>query len=128
MEIKSLELIIGKVVFKDYSKGAKPSVQEFKINLDEKFKNIRKPSTIITLIVVKSLMNTTIAGLTNFDLKGLQGTVSGTLSTAQKVAGAAAGQATKVVGSTAKTATDTLKNTTGGITGALNPFSGAKKE
>ena len=128
MEIKSLELIIRKVIFKDYSKGSKPFVREFNINLDEKFKDIRSPSTVVTLIVVKSLMGTGIADLANFDLGGLQSTISGTLQTAQKVVGTAASQATKIVGGTTKTATDTLKNTTKGITGTLNPFAGANKE
>jgi len=101
MQIDSLELKIGKVVYKDYSKGGAPSVQEFKVNLDEKYKNIRDPYSLVSLIVVKTLMNTTIARLTDFDLKGLQGSISDTLATAQKVAAETAAQAKEVLDKTA---------------------------
>jgi len=86
IQIDSLELKIGKVIYKDYSQGGKPVVKEFPINLSEKYQNITNPYSLVSLIVVKALMNTTIANLTGFDLQGLQGTVSDTLASAQKVA------------------------------------------
>ena len=92
IQIDSLELKIGKVVFKDYSRGSTPSVKEFKVDLNEKYENITDPYALIKLIVVRTLMNTTIAGLTDFDLGGLKGSISDTLSSAQKVAEDAAAQ------------------------------------
>lgn len=111
IRIDELELKIGKVVYKDYSGGGKPSVKEFKVNLNERYENITDPYKLVSLIVVKALMNTTIANLTNFDLGGLQGTVSDTLATAQKAAMEAVGQAQQVVGQTAKQAEVAVKET-----------------
>jgi hypothetical protein len=124
MQIDSLELKIGKVIYKDYSAGAKPSVREFNVNIDEKYSNIKDPNSLVSLIVVKALMNTAIASLTNFDLRGLSSTVSDTLSSATKLATDTAGKAVKVVGETGKTVTETA----GKITETFSfPF-GEKKE
>jgi len=97
IQIDSLKLKIGKVIYKDYSRGGAPSVKEFNINLDEEYENITDPYSLVSLIIVKTLMNTTIASLTNFDLGGLKGTVSDTLASAQKVMGEAAAQAEAAV-------------------------------
>ncbi len=72
LQIDVLELKIGKVVYKDYSKGTPPKVREFNVNIDERFENITNPRTLISLIIVKALKNTVIARLTNFDLGALQ--------------------------------------------------------
>jgi len=80
IQIDKLELKIGKVVYKDYSKGGAPSVQEFNLNLDETYQNIDNPAQLVSLIVVKALMNTTISQLANFDLKGLQDQLGGQIS------------------------------------------------
>ncbi|MFQ5715259.1 MAG: hypothetical protein ACE5GU_14625 [Candidatus Scalinduaceae bacterium] len=72
LQIDVLELKIGKVVYKDYSKGTPPKVREFNVNIDERFENITNPRTLISLIIVKALKNTAIARLTNFNLGALQ--------------------------------------------------------
>ncbi len=72
LQIDVLELKIGKVVYKDYSKGTPPKVREFNVNIDERFENITNPRTLISLIIVKALKNTIIARLTNFNLGALQ--------------------------------------------------------
>ena len=72
LQIDVLELKIGKVVYKDYSKGTPPKVREFNVNIDERYENIASPRTFISLIIVKALKNTTIARLTNFNLGALQ--------------------------------------------------------
>jgi hypothetical protein len=124
MQIDNLELKIGKVIYKDYSTGGAPSVREFNVNINEKYTNIKDPYSLMSLIVVKALMNTAIASLTNFDLGGLSNTVKGTLSNATKLATDAAAKATKVVGETTKTVTDTA----GKLTETFSfPF-GEKKE
>jgi len=71
LQIDSMDLKIGKVTLKDYSKGVKPSVIEFKINIDEHYENITDPYTFVNLIIVKALMNTTIGSLINFNLGSL---------------------------------------------------------
>lgn len=113
IQIDSLRLKIGKVVYKDYSRGGEPSVKEFNINLDEKYTNINNPYSVVSLIVVKALMNTTISGLTNFDLNGLQGSIPDTLGTAQKVTAETAKtvtEAAKTVEKTAESVTNVFKN------------------
>jgi hypothetical protein len=131
-QIDSLELKIGKVVYKDYSKGGKPSVMEFTINIDEKFKNVSSPNQVASLIIVKALTNTTIARLTNFDLKGLSSQVGDVLGTAQKVVGSASDVAAKTVQQahgTVKATTGAIAGTTGGLTNAIKlPFGVKKKE
>jgi uncharacterized protein involved in outer membrane biogenesis len=115
IRIDSLKLSIGKVIYKDYSKGGTPDVKEFNINLNESYTNIDNPYTLASLIVVKALMNTSIASLANFDLKGMQGTVGDTLANAQKMASAAK--------DTAKKAQDTVKQTEDTVKNMLkNPF------
>jgi len=112
IQIDSLELKIGKVVYKDYSKGGEPSVQEFNIGLDEKYKNINDPNKLVALIIVKALMNTTVDRLTGFDLSGLRGSVSDTLATGQKAMAEATAQAQKNVAETttkAKAAAEKVK-------------------
>lgn len=117
-QIDQLELKIGRVVFKDYSKGGMPHVLQFNINLNEKYKNITDPDALVRLIVVKVIMNTTIGKLIKLDITGLQDTVSNTLASAQHMASQTA---TKVVGGAGKTLTDTA----GSITDKLKlPFGG----
>ncbi len=140
MQIDSLELKVGKVYYKDYSKGGKPRVQEFNVSLNEKYTDINDPSQLVSLIVVKALSNTTIARLTGFDLKGLQGTITDTLGSAQKIVGgvqqvlvgvgsgqsvpATTGQVQNVVKGTADTAKTAVKD----ITEAINLPFGSKEE
>ncbi|MCM8763662.1 MAG: hypothetical protein NC818_06235 [Candidatus Omnitrophica bacterium] len=80
IQIDKLQLKIGKVIYKDYSKGPTPVVKEFNINLDETYSDIKDPNALATLILVKAMMNTTISGLVNFDLRGLSTTLGDTLS------------------------------------------------
>ena len=119
-QIDVLELKIGKVVYKDYSRGLPPRVREFNVNINERYENITNPYTFASLIVVKALMNTTIASLANFDLGPLKGEVTETLKKATKITQEAVGKAVeagKEVGEKAKEAakeavektTDTIK-------------------
>ena len=125
IQIDSLELKIGKVLYKDYSGGRQePAISEFDINLNEKYSNITNPYTLVSLIVVKALMNTTIAGLAGFDLHGLQGSIGDTLANAQKITGEASEKAKQVAtqaegaakqaAETAQTVTNVFKNPFGG--------------
>lgn len=125
MQIDSLELKIGKVIYKDYSKGGTPSIKEFNINLDERYENITNPYSLVSLIVVRALMGTTIASLTDFDLGGLKGTVSDTLASAQQLATEAAAKAQEAVKETTQKAQETLKKTTEDLKQKIKlPFGG----
>ncbi len=127
IQIDKLNLKIGKVFFKDYSKGVEPRVTEFNINIDEEYKNITNPYSLVNLIVVKALMNTSIAKLANFDLKGMQNSVSDTLASAQKVAAETTKKTQEAAQQATKTATETAKSATDALSGLLNnPFGGDK--
>ena len=84
IQIDDLRLKIWKATYKDYSSGAAPSIKEFNVNIDERYSNVTNPYAIVSLIVVKSLANTTISNMAGFDLSGLQGTVANTLSSARE--------------------------------------------
>jgi len=136
LRIDKLGLKIGKVIYKDYSKGGEPSVREYDINLDEKYQDVNDPAKLVSLIVVRALMNTTIGNFIDFDLKGMQGTISDTLGTAQKAmeqttaaAGATLQQTSAVTKETVKATTETLKKTTEDLKETLKlPFGGSKEE
>lgn len=67
--IDQLDLKIGKVIYKDYSKGGAPKVQEFKVNVNQQHQNITDPNALVAIIVANALMNTTIANLANLDME-----------------------------------------------------------
>lgn len=117
IQIDRLRLKIGKVVYKDYSRpGAAPRIVEYDIRIDEEYRNITDPYALVSLIVVESLTNTSIANLTNFDLKGLSGSVSDILSNAQQVT------------ETAKAAVDTVKDVHGAVSQTADTVSGVLKD
>lgn len=127
IQIDVLKLSIGKVIFKDYSRGGTPSVREFNVNLNESYTNVNNPYTLASLVVVKALMNTSIASLTHFDLKGLQGSVGDVLSSAQKIAATAVTTAQETAKQAVKTTTEAAKAAQDTVQGVLkNPFGTAK--
>jgi len=126
IQIDEFRLQVEKVVFRDYSKkttNEQPSVKEFNINLNESYSNITNPYSVVSLIVVKALANTTIASLTNFDLGSLQNSVSDVLASSKKIAVEAALKAKESAAQAAKdakkmisSAPDDLKETAGALT------------
>lgn len=102
IQIDKLRLKIGKVVYKDYSRGGSPSVQEFDVGVDESYENIKDPYSLVSLILIKSLAGTTVARLAKIDIKGLQNSVSDVLSSASEVTAQAASQAKAAAEETAK--------------------------
>lgn len=130
VQIDNLQLKIGKVVYKDYSKGARPEVREFDVNIDEKYNNIANPYAVVSLIVVKAMANTTISGMTGFDSQGLRGTISDTLETAQRtvkdVVKQTAQQTEKAVEKTAEKTKEALKKTTESLKGIFGMESESK--
>lgn len=67
-EIDLLELKVGKVVYKDYSKGSPPKVKEFDVNIDQRYKAIRDPATFVGVLVTTALLNTTVGQLAGVDV------------------------------------------------------------
>jgi len=114
IRVDALELKIGTVIFRDYSKGSPPKVQEFTVNINERHEGITNPTVLAGLIVSRALMKTTIAKLTDFDLDALQGQLDEQMARALATAGVSrateAGQAVLgAAGEQFKGATDSLR-------------------
>ncbi|MFH1791307.1 MAG: hypothetical protein ABH885_04920 [Candidatus Omnitrophota bacterium] len=149
VRIDILDLRIGKVVYKDYSKGSKPQVQEFPININQRFTDISDGYSVVRILIVKALKNTAIAQLTDLPMRIMEGDVSGILSGAQNIVGSSvlktldmtkgvsatlgggAVTATKAMGDKAVKgiggAVSKVGNVAGALEGALaGPFGGKK--
>ncbi len=109
IQIDNLELKIDKAFYKDYSRGPEPSVKEFDVNLNERYTNITNPYSLVSIIVVKALANTTISSMTNFDINGLKGTVGDVLSKATNIAGRATDIAQQALQTTTQNAPEAVK-------------------
>ena len=111
--IDVLQLQIGKVVYKDYTAGPQPRVQEFIVHINERYEHITNPQALASLIVVKALAKTTIARLANFDVTALRGQAEDALTGAATLAthalDSAAGLGENVGEEAARTAGKTLK-------------------
>ena len=90
MEIDVLELHMEKAAYKDYSKGETPFVREFNLDINERFEHIQDLHSLVRLLIVKSLANTSIATLSNLDIADLRGTVKDVLGSSTKIASDAA--------------------------------------
>lgn len=97
IKIDLLKLKIGKVVYKDYSRGGAPEVKVFNVNLDEQYQNITDPKQLVSLIIFKALANTSIAMLANFDLDAVKGALEGQFDQAKKLLSGRAAEMGKVL-------------------------------
>lgn len=126
IQIDKLRLKIGRVVYKDYSAGGAPKLTEFNVDVDQEYANIDNPYTLVGLIVTETMAKTSIAQLTNFDIKGLNSSVSEAMANAEKMsaqtqeAQKAVAESTKQVQATVSKAANALKDTFG------NPFGSDK--
>jgi uncharacterized protein involved in outer membrane biogenesis len=118
IQIDMMHLKIGKVVYIDYS-GGQPFTKEFRINLDQSYQNITDLNSVVRLIVLKAMMSSGISNLVNFDLGGLEGTLTGAFNTSTKLAAQAAAKSLDALQNAAKDpsqiagqAGDLLKGTT----------------
>lgn len=109
LRIDVLELKIGKVLYKDYYNTAKPRIREFKVNIDERYENITDPGKLTNLIVLKALVNTSVSGLTGFDMGILMDGLGDTLGVASKIVGGTAGTAIKAGGGVVDSAKETTE-------------------
>lgn len=109
IQIDILELRIEKVAYQDHSSLGGVLTKEFNVNINERYEDVTHPETIVRLIVVKALMNTTIADLTNFDLGGLKGPIADTLATSTKLASQTAAKAQETLTQAAQEAPEFAK-------------------
>ena len=86
-KIDILELKIGKVVYKDYSRGGEPEIKEYTVNIDEKYEDITDVRELVRLIVMKALMSTNLEKIANIPLDTLKSTISGVGKTGEIVEG-----------------------------------------
>lgn len=107
IQIDVLELNVGKVVYKDYTGGGEPKVQEFSVNIHERYEGINNPYALGSLIVSRALMHTAVAKLANVDLAGMQALAESQLGQAAAVVGDAARAAQRLQGQAADTARST---------------------
>lgn len=115
VKIDLLDLKIGKVSYMDFSRGEKPKVIEYNVNLHEQFHNITNLNELGKIILVKALMKTDIAQLAGFALDSLQSEISGIIGKTPIVG--------KPIQDVTEKAVDTLKETTEGIKKKLKlPF------
>jgi cytolysin (calcineurin-like family phosphatase) len=95
--IDELDLKIGKVIYKDYTKGGSPSVKEFNVGIEEHYTNIDNPYAFASLVVFKALANTNVASMANFDLNGLKAVSSEAMTSAKETVKQAAEGIKKVL-------------------------------
>lgn len=120
IQIDNFRLKVGKASYVDYSSGTAVT-KEFNVGFDEKYTNITSIKKLVQLIVWKIMTKTPLAALSNFDLSGLEGSLSGVLGSATDMAGrsfamgmdkvnAATGGVTQAATESAKEAVSSLKN------------------
>jgi hypothetical protein len=117
VQIDRMRLKIGKVVYTDYSSG-QPVNKEFNINIDQTYENITDLYSVVRLIVLKAMMSSGISNLVNFDINGLQGTVTDTLNASAKLATENAAKsldALKAAAANPSQAGGALKSTAGAV-------------
>jgi len=127
VQIDNMRLKIGKVVYIDYSSG-KPSPKEFLINLDQSYQNITELNSVVRLIVLKAMMSSGIANLTNFDIAGLQGSVTDALNASAKLATEAAAKGLDTLNTVAKDPTAIVGQTKGLLKGTTGTVGSTAKE
>jgi len=101
--IDKLILKIGKVTYKDYSRGETPFTKTFNVGINEVYRNVTDLNALVKLIIVRALEGTMIAQLANFDLGSLKTDVgeilrtgvSGVTEAGQKELGTTTDEATK---------------------------------
>lgn len=70
IQIDHLFVKVGKVIYKDYSRGGEPDVKEYNVNLSEEFNNIGNKNMrwLIMFVVQKALMRTTLRSLVDLNV------------------------------------------------------------
>lgn len=129
LQVDRLALRIEKVVFKDYSKGPEPSVKEFRVNLNEEYREIQNLNGVVGMIILKVMMHTPIAALSGFDVGALEGSFSDALSRSGELARQSAAQAKAYLqeGDLQRTA-ESLEGASKELVGGLKGITGGLKD
>lgn len=113
IQIDELRLKIGRVIYKDYSKGPPPKIREFNINIDERYQNISDPYTFTGLILARALMKTPSVILADLGLDslidGLSGISEGVATLGRDALKKSKEKATEVVDQALQKTSDTIK-------------------
>lgn len=110
MRIDVMELQLEKVIYKDYTVGEKPLIQEFNIGIHEKYQNVDNLQSVIGIIVAKALRNSTLARLTNINPETfIQGNVLDTLTLTNQALTDLTGSFEGKIGDTGKDVQDKAK-------------------
>jgi hypothetical protein len=64
-----MEVRIGRVVYKDYSKGNPPKVSTYELNYNEKFEKITNPYGLVALVLSRALVKTAVGKLAGMDIQ-----------------------------------------------------------
>lgn len=72
MRIDKLELKIGGVIFKDYSKGLPPNITKYNLNINERFANIDNGYDFVSLVISRAFNKASMANLIDFDVKSIK--------------------------------------------------------
>jgi len=72
MRIDKLELKIGSVIFKDYSKGLPPNITKYNLDINEQFANIDNGYDFVSLVISRAFNKASIANLIDFDVKSIK--------------------------------------------------------
>ena len=72
VQIDSLELKFGRLIYNDYSAGAPPKVNVFALNIDEKMENIANTSQLIGRLMLKTVSYVDISQFANMDFKAMK--------------------------------------------------------
>ncbi len=131
IQIDMMRLKIGKVVYVDYSSG-QAVTKEFRINLDQSYQNITDLNNVARLIVLKAMMSSGMSNLVNFDIGGLEGSLTGAFADSTKLASQAAAKSLDALKNAAANpggiegqAEGALKGTTGAVGQAAKSLTGA---
>ena len=109
LQIDVFELKIGTVLYKDYSKGEKPDVKTYPLNINERFEDITDVSVLWSVILTKALIKTAIPALVNFPIDLFKNTAGGVLKGATNLAFEGGEMALRTVGKTVEGTGKTLE-------------------
>lgn len=112
IQIDVLDLQVGKVIYKDYSRGTPPKVSEYNVNLHERHENITNPYVLGSLIVSRALLHTAVAKLADFDLDALEGQVADVMKRSRGILTTTAGSTREAGKEVAGAAKEAAKETT----------------
>ncbi|NQT89817.1 MAG: hypothetical protein HQ558_01010 [Candidatus Omnitrophica bacterium] len=113
LNIDLLQLKIGSVIYKDYSKGDPPLIRKYALNIDEKYKDVKDLASVVNIIVAKAMKKAALEYLLNFDISKITGHLPSVLKESAGIVSKGASSVTKAAGEGVSAATNTVKKATG---------------